>query len=64
MVTKEKINPPDVRDRCDSNCGAKALVRVLFTGGLDLVFCGHHYDKLRANLSAALVDTCDTRETD
>ena len=37
-------------DRCD-RCGARAKVRVVLAGGMDLAFCGHHAreydDKLR-----------------
>ncbi|MGI5169934.1 DUF7455 domain-containing protein [Spirillospora sp. CA-253888] len=33
--------PLKVTDRCD-RCGAQAFVRIEF-GGLDLLFCGHHY---------------------
>lgn len=28
-------------DRCD-RCGAQAYVRVVLSGGADLLFCGHH----------------------
>lgn len=28
-------------DRCDK-CGAQAYVRVVLSGGADLLFCGHH----------------------
>lgn len=28
-------------DRCD-RCGAQAYVRVVLTGGADLLFCAHH----------------------
>ena len=28
-------------DRCD-RCGAQAYVRVVLTGGTDLLFCAHH----------------------
>ena len=31
-------------DRCD-RCGAQAYVRVVLEGGLELLFCGHHYNQ-------------------
>ena len=70
MMTKEKLqtSPPDVRDRCDTNCGAKALVKVvidrkgLSTPG-ELVFCGHHFDKMEASLLGVVFGICDTRKT-
>lgn len=34
-------------DRCDS-CAAEALVQVVGLNG-DLLFCGHHYNKIMAN---------------
>lgn len=34
-------------DRCDS-CAAEALVRVTGLSG-DLLFCGHHYNKIMDN---------------
>jgi hypothetical protein len=34
-------------DRCDS-CGAEALVQVTGLNG-DLLFCGHHYNKIMNN---------------
>lgn len=35
------------KDRCDS-CAAEALVRVTGLSG-DLMFCGHHYNKIMDN---------------
>lgn len=34
-------------DRCDS-CAAEALVQVFGLNG-DLLFCGHHYNKIMSN---------------
>jgi hypothetical protein len=31
-------------DRCD-RCAAQAYVRVVLTGGADLLFCGHHWSQ-------------------
>ena len=43
--------PLTATDRCD-RCGAQAYVRVVLSGGGDLMFCAHHgrqyEDKLRA----------------
>jgi hypothetical protein len=36
-----------VSDRCDS-CGAQAYVQVIGVSG-DLMFCGHHYEKIVDN---------------
>ena len=36
-------------DRCDS-CAAEALVQVTGLNG-DLMFCGHHYNKIMSNPS-------------
>lgn len=38
-------------DRCDS-CGAEAFVVVAMSGGLELLFCGHHFAKNEAGLAA------------
>jgi hypothetical protein len=35
-------------DRCDS-CAAEALVQVTGLNG-DLMFCGHHYNKIMSNV--------------
>ncbi len=51
MMTKE--NTEEVQwqlspiDRCDS-CAAEALVKVTGIAG-DLMFCGHHYNKIMDN---------------
>jgi hypothetical protein len=44
-VTKEWVLKPS--DRCDS-CAAEALVKVSGLSG-DLMFCGHHYNKIMDN---------------
>jgi len=31
-------------DRCD-RCNAQAYVRVVLTSGVDLLFCGHHWNR-------------------
>jgi hypothetical protein len=44
-VVKEWLLKPS--DRCDS-CAAEALVQVTGLSG-DLMFCGHHYNKIMDN---------------
>lgn len=63
MTVLERVHatPPDVNDRCDSvSCGAKALVTIKLKTG-DLVFCGHHYDKLPPSFLEIMLGVCDTR---
>ena len=47
-------------DRCD-RCGAQAYVRVVLTGGSDLMFCSHHWNahekKLRPQAAEVLDET-------
>ena len=47
-------------DRCD-RCGAQAYVRVVLTGGSDLMFCSHHWnaheEKLRPQAAEVLDET-------
>ena len=66
MMTSQKVYtaPPDIRDRCDSGCGAKALVRVMLATKQDLVFCGHHYDKMKPEWIGEFEGICDTRVED
>jgi hypothetical protein len=50
MITEEIVSKEWVlkaTDRCDS-CAAEALVKVTGLSG-DLVFCGHHYNKIMDN---------------
>jgi hypothetical protein len=50
MITEEIVAKEWVlgaRDRCDS-CAAEALVKVTGLSG-DLIFCGHHYNKIMDN---------------
>ncbi len=37
-------------DRCD-RCGAQAYLRVIMTGGGELLFCAHHANQHREKLS-------------
>jgi hypothetical protein len=50
MITEEIVEKEWVlkaTDRCDS-CAAEALVKVTGLNG-DLLFCGHHYNKIMDN---------------
>lgn len=53
-------------DRCD-RCGAQAYVQVKGSTG-DLLFCGHHYDKIMNNpdsytsMMAFMLEIVDERE--
>ena len=50
MITEEIVAKEwvlKVTDRCDS-CAAEALVKVTGISG-DLMFCGHHYNKIMDN---------------
>jgi len=50
MITEKVVDKEWVLtalDRCDS-CAAEALVRVTGITG-DLMFCGHHYNKIMDN---------------
>lgn len=45
---KEKVWLLDGTDRCD-RCSAQAYVKIISKNGLDLLFCGHHYNKIMDN---------------
>jgi len=45
---EEKVWLLDATDRCD-RCNAQAYVKVIGKNGLDLLFCGHHYNKAMDN---------------
>ena len=50
MIKEETVSKEWVlgaTDRCDS-CAAEALVKVTGLSG-DLIFCGHHYNKIMDN---------------
>lgn len=51
-------------DRCD-RCGAQAYVRVVLSGGGELLFCRHHYSEHEgrlASLASAIDDERDSLE--
>jgi len=45
-------------DRCD-RCGARAYVRVLLSGGLELLFCAHHKRQHASALAKIAVEIQD-----
>ena len=46
VVEQEKVRILTLNDRCDAGqCGAAALVKVTGVSG-ELLFCGHHYNKV------------------
>jgi len=51
MIAEEEVQVEEwilgATDRCDS-CAAEALVQVTGVSG-DLLFCGHHYNKVMDN---------------
>ena len=44
MTTTLSTPALNVTDRCD-RCQAQAYVRVVLSGGSDLLFCGHHWSR-------------------
>lgn len=59
-LAKFNSKDPNVSDRC----GAAAMVRVVFPGDFDLVFCGHHAKAQKEALiaqSAAFFDATGRR---
>jgi hypothetical protein len=57
-----EVIPLTKADRCD-RCGAEGHIR-LVKGGLDLVFCAHHYREHDIELSfAGFLINADTRDT-
>ena len=65
-ISKEKEYTLSALDRCDS-CGAQAYVMVKGSTG-DLMFCGHHYEKIMNNpdaytkMMAFMLEVVDERE--
>ena len=45
----------NMEDRCD-RCGARAYVRVLLPGYLELLFCAHHYRQHARALAEVAVE--------
>ena len=68
MVTEEVVKEWVLKasDRCDS-CAAEALVQVSGLNG-DLLFCGHHYNKIMDNpegykkMMSFMISVIDERE--
>jgi hypothetical protein len=65
-VAKEKKYTLNALDRCDS-CSAQAYVQVKGSTG-DLMFCGHHYEKIMNNpdaytkMMAFMLEVVDERD--
>ncbi len=45
-------------DRCD-RCSAQAYVRVVLPGGVDLLFCGHHWNRHEPVLRPQAIEIVD-----
>lgn len=53
--------PLTVQDRCD-RCSAQAYVRVMMSAnGLEMLFCGHHFEKNAAALAGRATVITDDR---
>lgn len=50
--------------RCDAECPARGVVKVVLLSGNDLRFCGHHYDKFAASLATVVGAVEDERVTE
>ena len=65
-TSKEKEYTLNALDRCDS-CSAQAYVQVKGSTG-DLMFCGHHYEKIMNNpdaytkMMAFMLEVVDERD--
>ena len=53
--------PLAAADRCD-RCGAQAYIRVMLTGGGELLFCAHHGRKYSDALREAGAEIVDETE--
>lgn len=58
MPTLAPSSALDATDRCD-RCGAQAYVRVVLTGGGELMFCSHHWNRHGDSLRSQAVDITD-----
>ncbi|HEV7205121.1 MAG TPA: hypothetical protein VGN18_10955 [Jatrophihabitans sp.] len=55
--------PLTVQDRCD-RCSAQAYVRVMMSAsGLEMLFCGHHFEQNSAALAGCSVVVTDDRQS-
>lgn len=62
-VVESKERTLTLNDRCDAKaCGAAALVKVSGVSG-ELLFCGHHYNKVESsdNMKKFAFDIVDER---
>ena len=53
-------NPLTATDRCD-RCGARGAVRVMMTGGGELVFCAHHARAFDSTIREVAVEIIEAR---
>ena len=66
LIAEEKQYTLNALDRCDC-CGAQAYVMVKGSTG-DLMFCGHHYEKIMNNpdaytkMMSFMLEVTDERE--
>ena len=51
MTITDAKREMSLHDRCDA-CGAQAFVIATFLNG-ELMFCGHHYRRWKANIDAS-----------
>ena len=58
MTTTMTAPALSTTDRCD-RCAAQAYVRVVLPGGVDLLFCGHHWSRHEPVLRAQAVEVVD-----
>lgn len=58
MPTLAPSSALDATDRCD-RCGAQAYVRVVLTGGGELMFCSHHWNTHSESLRSKAADITD-----
>jgi len=58
MTTTTAAPPVSPAERCD-RCGARAAVRAILPGGVDLLFCAHHGREHASKLKAVAVEIRD-----
>jgi len=58
MTTTTAAPPVSPAERCD-RCGARAAVRAILPGGVDLLFCAHHGRQHEKQLREVAVEIRD-----
>lgn len=56
-----KVYTLNTTHRCD-RCGAQAYVDVTLRSGLNLLFCGHHFDRMQKALAPEMKSFLDERD--